>query len=66
MTILPSGLRSPSDGTFCCMGGKGIYWSSTQGDDGYAWCIPFSSPGGDCVRRLNHMKYGYAIRCVKD
>jgi len=67
MTILPSGLRSPSDGHFCCMGGKGIYWSSTQGDDGYAWCIPFvSSPRGDCVRRLNHMKYGFAIRCVKD
>jgi len=67
MTILPSGLRGPSDGNFCCMGARGSYWSSTQGDDGYAWNIPFvNSPSGDCVRVLNHMKYGYAIRCVKD
>ena len=66
MTILPSGLRDPSDGTFCCIGSKGIYWSSTQADDSYAWIIPFIMLSGKCPGISNHMNYGFAIRCVKD
>ena len=66
LTILPSGLRSPSDGTFCCIGSKGIYWSSTQADDSYAWIKPFIMSSNECARISNHMNYGYAIRCVKD
>lgn len=66
LTILPSGVRSPSDGTFCCIGAEGIYWSSTQADDSYAWIIPFVMTSSECVRISNHMGHGFAIRCVKD
>lgn len=66
LTILPSGLRSPSEGTFCCIGSKGIYWSSTQADDSYAWIKPFIMQTNDCVHLSNHVKYGFAVRCVKD
>ncbi len=66
LTILPSGLRDPSIGNFCCMGSKGILWSSTQADDSYAWIISVDNYSNNCNRISNHMKYGYAIRCVKD
>ncbi len=66
LTILPSGLRDPSIGTFCCIGAKGIYWSSTQADDSYAWDKPFIMQTNECVHFSNHMNYGFAVRCVKD
>ena len=66
LTILPSGLRDPSDGTFCCIGVKGIYWSSTQSDDSYAWDKHFIAQTNECINFPNHMNYGFAVRCVKD
>lgn len=66
LTILPTGLRDPSTGTFGMFGYKGLYWSGTQADDSYAWAIQLLGVTSTCNRVPNHMNYGYAIRCVKN
>jgi len=66
LTILPSGIRSPSSGEFCCMGVRSILWSGTQSDDSYAWVLSLNSYSDSCKRISLHVNYGFAIRCVKD
>lgn len=66
LTIMPSGTRDPSKGTFCCMGTYGFYWSGTQADDSYAWTMKLYRTPYHSERMPSHMNYGYAIRCVKD
>jgi len=64
MTILPSGARDPYTGKFVGMGYLGIFWSSTQADDFYAWRINIYS--SKYYRLPGHYQSGFAIRCVKD
>jgi len=66
LTILPSGIRSPSTGEFCCMGTRSILWSGTQSDDSYAWTLSLNRDTDTCKRISLHMNYGFAIRCVKN
>lgn len=66
LTVLPSGLRHPSNSSFCCMGSRGIFWSSTQSDDSYAWVMSIDSYSNNSDINSNHMNFGFAIRCVKD
>lgn len=67
MTILSSGLRDPSTGIFSSMGHVGIFWSSTQADDSYAWRINVNSSTFPNPYRLpGYYASGFAIRCVKD
>ena len=45
-------------------GSAGIYWSSTQGGDGYSWYLGFDS--GYCQLNDYQPGFGSSLRCLRD
>jgi uncharacterized protein (TIGR02145 family) len=64
--FLPAvGARIYSDGMFVNEGSNGYYWSSTQNNATYAYCLSFSSVTAG-VSYNNLRAYGFSCRCVAD
>jgi uncharacterized protein (TIGR02145 family) len=65
-TAVPGGERLYFDGGFGLINFDSYLWSSTESNQGYAWClftdtyISYASPGTD------HKTYGFSVRCLKD
>ena len=61
------GERSPASGAIDGIGKAGIYWSSTQFNDGCAGALEFYLPGSS-VRIYDDLNKlcGFSIRCVKN
>jgi uncharacterized protein (TIGR02145 family) len=67
-TALPGGFRN-FDGKFYSAGGRGYWWSATEGDELYsAWHTHLSyNAGGIGMESFANVKFaGISVRCVKD
>ena len=66
MLLPAAGYRHLDSGSLYGRGGKGSYWSSTEGsgDSGYAWVLYFSSSNAhaDYYSR----SFGFSVRCVAE
>ena len=62
---LPGGNRY-SSGEFNFIGSYGIWWSSSEYDDYYAWNRKLNYDLGDAYSEAWGKRQGYSVRCVKD
>ncbi len=60
-----AGCLKINDGSLLSRGSYGFYWSSTQSDATYSWCLRFES-GGSSMFGSYGKAYGYSARCVRD
>ena len=51
-----------SNGSFYLGGSRGYYWSSTAGDNGFAYDLDYNSSSADVYN--GYKSRGYNIRCV--
>ncbi|MBK8804547.1 MAG: hypothetical protein IPN71_21290 [Fibrobacteres bacterium] len=62
---LPAGYRY-YDGSFNAVGNYAGFWSSSEGDAGYAWGRDLDAGGDDLYRHYYFKEYGFSVRCLKD
>ena len=66
-TALPGGDRSGNGGTFLSIGRYGHWWSSSEGDSGYAWDrLMRCDDGDDVTRKRSSKEWGLSVRCLRD
>lgn len=63
---LPGGYRGGYDGPFIYAGGKGYWWSSTKGNEGYVWYRSLSKRTGNLNRTSGSKGSGFSVRCLRD
>ena len=61
---LPGGYRY--EGGFIYVGHSGLWWTSTESDDNYAWArfLYYDFPGA--YRGFNFKEFGFGVRCLRD
>jgi uncharacterized protein (TIGR02145 family) len=64
-TALPGGNRF-YDGTFNFLGFNGNWWSSTESSSTHAWNWSMTYNTSSIYRRQYYVRYGFAIRCIRD
>jgi len=62
---LPGGSRFVS-GNFDDVGGYGLWWTSTEVSDYYAWSRVLSYGGPGVYRFIDVKEDGYSVRCLRD
>lgn len=66
---IPGGRRS-RDGTFCCIGGNGVWWTSSVQYDTYntysAWFYELGSYNADLGCYFSRWEAGFSVRCVRN
>jgi len=65
-TALPGSCRIHYDGSFADVGFYGYWWSSDEFNYDQAWCVRLSYESGNIARRIQMMKHGFSVRCIKD
>ena len=65
-TGLPAGYRSSTNGAYGNMGNYGYFWSSSDGNSGYAWSRRLYSNYSYVYRYSNYEQNGFSIRCLRD
>ncbi len=64
-SALPGGRRT-SDGSYDNVGASGTFWSAAKITGPWAWLWPMISSNGDVGIYVNHLSFGYSIRCLRD
>ena len=65
-TILPTGHRNGTYGTFDYVGSYGPFWSSSEYNSDYAWARRLYYDNSRVYRYYFNRYYGLSIRCLKD
>jgi len=64
-TALPGGIRY-DHGAFDNIGGKGYWWSATEGSDSSAWSRTLYRDDSGVLRYYDYKEDGLSVRCVRD
>jgi uncharacterized protein (TIGR02145 family) len=53
------------NGSFNHTGSAGYFWTSTRSDDDHAWRRGISNQQPGIYRSVNHVDFGFSVRCLK-
>ncbi len=60
-----AGYLNYNNGSLCCHGSNGLYWSSMEHNSMYGWFLYFLS-GDSFMYSIFFKAHGFSVRCLRD